>query len=733
METPNIRVKIIMKNFVKILFYAFSLMGVSLAQDLDTTVVYQADTIRVVGEKYERIANTNEIAMKMPLLIQETPASIGIVTKKLIEDQNATVLSEALINISSVNIQSNLGSHDYFLIRGFESTSGGLILIDGANEPDVSQFKFYGYGFYDLYNINQVEVLKGPAAFLYGGNTLSGAINMIRKQPVFQNFTQVTGTYGRYNYYRATMDAGFTTLNDKMALRLNGLWQDFNQYREGKQNRSYAINPAVTWNINKEHSMTTNYEYINSKVTPDIGIPLYLPDKKWQIPDIPLTTSYQTPFDNIDQEINRLRLDYRGIIGDQITVRNKFYYTNLQGGAKLTLAHVPHRDASAQWVLERHMYSFQESQESFGNQIEAFFSLKTGSVKHDFLLGLEFSKLNNYSSRAVSVISDTSLFSPGVRETSFEQLLTLIQIKTDANSSVVAPYFITHTTLSKKLQFFLGARYDIIHLASDRLNQPFDYTARSLTSRPMPISQRHQQFSPMFGIVFKDSESLWIYANAGKSFAQGLRVIDEPENSTQYEIGYKYKSKSGRLWNSVAIYQLKKENMTIPLQGPLQGGAHAPDGGQRSRGIEFEVITQPLDDLYTFFTYSYTEAELLKYKILTLDQYLKQKLEDFSGNMPAFVPAHILNIWITKEFINGMGFGCGMNYISNQYVHVDNAFEIDEYVTYNISLFYKFTNGGWRINVKNITNAEYFTRGLGPYSVIPADLSTLYVSVYFTF
>jgi iron complex outermembrane receptor protein len=667
----------------------------------------------------------------MPLLIQETPASIGIVTKKIIEDQNATVLSEALTNISSVNVQSNLGTHDYFLIRGFESTSGGLILIDSANEPDVSQFKFYGYGFYDLYNINQVEVLKGPAAFLYGGNTLSGAINMIRKQPVFQNFAQVSGIYGRYNYYRTTFDGGATILNKKIAMRINGLWQDFDQYRDEKHNYSVAVNPAVTWNISQKHSVTANFEHVTSKVTPDIGIPLYVPDEKWQLPDMPTTISYQTSFDMIDQEIDRFRLDYRGIIGNRITIREKFYFTNLEGGAKLTLVHVPHMDASTRWVLERHMYSFQESQQSFGNQIEALISFKTGMVRHNVLAGLEISRLKNFSSRAVSIIEDTLLFSPGVSETNFDQLITLIQIKTDASSSVVAPYFVAHTSLSKKLQFFLGARYDIINLKSDRLNQPFDYTARSLTSRPMPISENHKQFSPMFGIVFKDSESLWIYANAGKSFAQGLRVIDRPENSTQYEIGYKYKSQSGRLWNSVAIYQLKKENMTIPLQGPLQGGAHAPDGGQRSRGLEFELITQPLDNLYTFFTYSYTEAELLKYSALTLDHYLKQKLADFSGNMPSFIPAHILNIWITKEFINGMGFGFGMRYISNQYVHVDNNFELDEYVTFDASLFYKFTKGGWHINVKNLTNTQYFTRGLGPYSLIPAGLSSLYVSVYF--
>jgi iron complex outermembrane receptor protein len=171
--------------------------------------------------------------------------------------------------------------------------------------------------------------------------------------------------------------------------------------------------------------------------------------------------------------------------------------------------------------------------------------------------------------------------------------------------------------------------------------------------------------------------------------------------------------------------------MTIPLTGPLQGNKQIQSGSQRSRGFEIEFVTQFLPNWYSFLNYTYTEADLLQYYSLTVDKYLSTTIEDFSGNRPAFVPAQIMNFWTVKEFLNGIGIGLGINYISNQFVHVDNDFEIGGHYTLNASIFYNFVRGGWHINLKNLTNAHYFSRGFGPYSIIPAELFSIQVGVYF--
>ena len=118
----------------------------------------------------------------MPL--QTTPASVSLVPATLITEQNAIVLGEALKNAPGVNVAPGFGTFDFFTIRGFDSLSSGLVLTDGASEPEST--------FYPTYNLKRVEVVRGPAAFLYGSNPLSGAVNLVRKQPTSGRYADVT-------------------------------------------------------------------------------------------------------------------------------------------------------------------------------------------------------------------------------------------------------------------------------------------------------------------------------------------------------------------------------------------------------------------------------------------------------------------------------------------------------------------------------------------------------------
>ena len=301
------------------------------AQQPDSLEIFQGDTIKVVADRYDRLKMYHSITTKIPLGVMETPASIGLVSQSLIEEQNAISLSDALKNISGVNVQSGLGVQDFFLIRGFESTTSGLILRDGMHDPDNSVFNFYGFGTYDLYNINEIEVLKGPSSYLYGSNTLSGVVNLVYKKPLFKNFYHITANYGRYDHYRAGIDCGFSNNNNIAAVRLNAFWQNSGQYRPHSRTNKYAVNPALTWYIGRDDHVQFQFEYIDNRITPDVGIPLYIPEQKWEIPEISPLTSYQTPVDKVKQNTVRFRLDYRHNFDQEISLQNKTYLTELKG------------------------------------------------------------------------------------------------------------------------------------------------------------------------------------------------------------------------------------------------------------------------------------------------------------------------------------------------------------------------------------------------------------------
>ncbi|TDI82550.1 MAG: hypothetical protein E2O78_09535, partial [Caldithrix sp.] len=518
-------------------------------QDSDTDAFYWADTVTVEGVKNLYIPTLNAIATKMLIPLHSTPASVSVVSRALFQSQDGRTLQDALKNVSGINVQNGFGTHDFFLIRGFESLSGGLVLTDGAAEPEVS--------FYNLYNIDRVEVLKGPSAFLYGGNPLSGAANMIRKQPAFQNFASVGGSYGEFQSFRGTADVGVTNASQTFAFRVNGLWQDSESYRDDKDNRTYAINPAVTWKIDDRSAVTLNFEYVNSDYQPDSGLPLQFnltPTFEFDptLPQVSRKRSYQTPLDDSDQNLYRVRLDYNRKISNLLSIRSKSYFTELDWQSNGTLLNgaFPDLTRPGEFTVSRIFQSLDDDQKLFGSQLEAVLSFSTASVKHSLLAGFEISRLADKFDLKIALPElntnlNLDLLDPVETITDIAQLTRSDFAVGDGRSITVAPYFINQASFSDKFQLFLGGRFDVIDYEDDRVDfnpeNPFGPI-------PSATSRNYEKFSPMAGMVYSPIPALSFYANAGQAFrAPSTLTSGEPkaEESTQYEVGAKLKTLGG--------------------------------------------------------------------------------------------------------------------------------------------------------------------------------------------
>ncbi|MFQ5708677.1 MAG: TonB-dependent receptor domain-containing protein [bacterium] len=130
--------------------------------------------------------------------------------------------------------------------------------------------------------------------------------------------------------------------------------------------------------------------------------------------------------------------------------------------------------------------------------------------------------------------------------------------------------------------------------------------------------------------------------------------------------------------------------------------------------------------------YAFTDAELTEIRELRQISPRDFLVVDRTGNTPAFVPEHILNLWSTKEFHNGVGVGLGARYVSSRFIDVDNSYKMDHYLTVDGVLFYRYRRWKWTLNFKNITDQEYETRGFGPVSVLPADPFAVYGKIEFS-
>ncbi|MCZ6633855.1 MAG: TonB-dependent receptor [bacterium] len=665
----------------------------------DDLPVYAGEEI-VVTESKEKIPTVSTVATKVPVLLRLTPASIGVVNRGLFEHQSSVVLGDALRNVSGVNVQSVFGVTDFFIIRGFDSLSSGLVLTDGTAEPEVT--------FYNLYNMERVEVLKGPGAFLYGGNPLSGSVNLSRKQPIFKNHFQLKGSYGPYKTARGTMDVGWANLEDGVAFRVNALRQVSDHYRDEKDNGTWAVNPAVTWRPSEETTVTANFEYVTSEYKSDSGLPVV----GSRLADVPRTRSYQSPFDVSDQEIYRAKVDLQSRLSKHVTLRNKLYYTDFSWLSQGTLFNGVFPNAQGSLDLIRALLILDDRQKVLGNQLELMFTFSTGSVAHTLLTGLELIRWKDRFSLDVAVLPNIDLFNPVETASRPFFLIPGQSQAADSKSLVIAPYLVDRIAFSERFQVFLGGRYDRIDY-----DDPVSSTSRN-----------YNPFSPMVGLVLSPMSDLSFYANAGRAFAPPSSQVVGPrevEKSTQVEAGVKKYLLDNRLHASLAVYQLKKDNIGIPDAT----GVTRQNGDQRSRGVELEVMVQPIRNWHTFLAYAFSDAELTRFAelvpVLTLTGVTFQRI-DRSGNEPAFSPRHILNLWTSRRFENGLEIGAGARYTTSQFIAEKNQFKIRDVLTFDASVSYTYKQTKWRINAKNLTDRKYETRGFGSTSVIPANPSELY-------
>lgn len=684
------------------------------------------DSILVIGERVGKTTRQSSIGVKLPLNIRATPASIGVVTSDLINEQNNTTLGDALRNVSGVNAQSGFGVFDYFIIRGFNSLENGLVLTDGTFEPEVMM--------YDLYNIDRVEALKGPGAFLYGGNPLSGTINLVRKQPIFRNFTNVASSYGSFNSYRGSVDAGFVNQTSRFSGRFNGLWQAGDGYRDAKDSKVYAVNPTFSWRLNNRNTLHANVEYVYSELSPDAGIPMLLNANSGTFTSVFNTdakTSFQPDSDVSEQQMLRFKVDFRSRLNNVVSIRNKLYYTNLDWQSQSTLLGGAVTDQFLGTIVPRSSSTLDDRQWVIGNQLELIANIEAGGVLHNFLGGVEVSQLSdNFRvsfENASLVLADNPLVEIQTGAEGAPQFLT----DGDGSSRVIAPYFVDRISLSTLAQVFIGGRFDMINYTDDRLDfvETFSnttgYRAEFISSE---TDRSYNEFSPMAGVVLHPTNTTSIYGNYGRAFAAPSSQTPgdlEAEESVQFEAGLKNSFANGKVDLNLAYYDIERRNIALPSTS----GISSTVGSQQSAGVEVDLTVRPAKGLVALVSWAFNESELTEFKEVLfapnpdpMPGLEKFGIEfDHSGNVTPFAPKHLLNFWVSKEFDSGLGLAAGGLCTTQQFIAPDNAYAIDDKVTFDGAVFYTVNQWSLRLNLKNITNQEYFTRGFSSTAVIPAN------------
>jgi iron complex outermembrane receptor protein len=661
--------------------------------DADDKDIVSAITLdeRIVRSTRGSQVNPNVSAtLGLTIPAAETPITTATISEELNINQGNATLRDGLRNVSGVNVGAGNGVHDFFVLRGVDSLNGGLILTDGVPEPEA--------GFYPMHNIAEVQVIKGPANNLHGANALAGSVNMLRKQPIADTFAEFRFGIGSHDTYKATVDAGTGNAEKTVAARVNGLFMDGESHRDQVEQRFIAINPSFAWTIDENSELIIHFDYQDSEVSPDAGVPLLGPTR--------FTDSRSANFGHSDdfsnQEIIRLMAAYEHRLSDNVTLRNKAYYTDFDWSSKGTVyagfilfgAGV---EASPD-VLSRFRPSLEDEQEIFGDELELAIASDTRFGENEIVIGGEFTQYK-----------DTFLLStPSADDLSVSTGLTFPNVTLpavpdnagDAETEIWGAYLADHLKVNEDLTLTAGGRVELMD---------FEDSSRG-------TSKSETLVSPFGGLTFELTDDLALYANGSIGFAPPSTQVRGPRGAAEegraVEGGIRFTCPITGWQGNVAVYQLERDNIAVPTSS----GLNAESGSQTSQGVDVDLGGNLTDDLSVRIAYGFLDSELDSFS-----EFSAFGIADRGGNDAPFAPEHILQVWSEYELDEHWMIGLGGRAVSEQFVAPDNAYEIDTYVSVDAALIYRQPTWDISIHLKNITDEEIDSRGIGNTSVTPED------------
>lgn len=678
-------------------------LSVQVVEDGEGDDVYVVHDEVFVEERGPDVPGSDTIAAKLPLSLAETPLAIATVDAPALEVRDVQVLGDALETTSGVHVQSGNGIFDALMLRGLDTTANGLILTDGAPEPQTAYFQ--------LYNVERVEVLKGPSSFLYGGSSMAGAVNLVRKQPRPGDFVDLGVSGGSFSTFQGTLDANHYDASGRWGLRFNGQWWETDGYRD-KAAESFGVNPAFAFRASDKTTVHVSLEYLATDADPDAGLPLLFNGFGYSVPtNVPRKQVYDAPFSRSEQDTYRFQVDVETRFTDDFLLRNKTYYRSLDWLSDTTsldgITTAPFSPPRSPLVVARTQLTLDDRQRFAGNQLEALWRVGSGEVRHNLLFGVEVAERRDEFTFNVGLLGFVDLLDPV--ETQPGVLAPLLAFGTDSTATIVAPYVVDQVHVSDKVQVLLGVRLDDIDFED------------ALTG----LERSDSQVSPTAGVVVTPREGFSFYLNAGQAFTPPSTFVvgesREPEESEQVELGFRFARADGKLAASLAVYRLDRDHVAIPDQT----GVTQQTGTQRNDGVELEVSAELRRGLRATLAYAWTDAELTEFtqQSFFIDPRTGQVVPvtvDLSGNKAAWVPENLVSLWLSQQLPRGWGVAAGGRWVDDQFIAPDNLFAVGDFVMVDAAIWFGRDPWRFQVNLDNLTDKETYTRAFAGNSVIPA-------------
>jgi catecholate siderophore receptor len=638
----------------------------------------------------------------------DVPQSISVIARDLIRDQSMQSLADVARYVPGAGMAQGEGHRDTIILRGNASTSD--FFLDGVRD-DVEYFR-------DLYNIDRVEILKGPNAMIFGRGGAGGVVNRVSRQPNWEPVSEIALQGGSWDNRRAAFDVG-DAVGDGLAFRVMGVYEDSGSYRDGVELERKGINPTLALAVGDATVVRFSYEYFDYDRITDRGIPSFegrpFPsDESTFFGDpaqSPTNATVSQGSVTLDHAFNDdLRLRNRTVYGDF----DKFYQNVYAGG--------PVDGATAEVPLAA--YNARLLRENFFNQTDVTFSFATGTIGHDFLVGAELGEqvTDNVRNTGFFNGTDLSYFVPAGDPTVSVPVTFAPTASDNTNrgrATIAAVYVQDQVRFSEQWQAIVGLRYDHFDM---------DFTDRRGTGTE--IDTTDDLVSPRGGLIYKPAANLSLYASYGMTYVprSGAQLSSltpataafNPEEFENIEVGAKW-DVDPRLAVTAAVFQLDRRNMIIP-------DPNAPErsilvDGQRTEGVEIGVSGKINDAWSIQAGYAWQ------------DGYLKRSMGDaLAGLKLAQLPEHVVSLWNRYDITQAWGVGLGVIHQDDMYAAADNLVTLPGFTRVDAGVFW--TPGERRrvqLNVENLLDERYYPNAHNNNNITPGSPLAVRVGVTASF
>ena len=670
-----------------------------------TSITGTADYETAQGPVQGYHATRSASATRTDTSIHETPQSISVVSKDVVEDIGATRLQDALDYAGGVGRANNFGGQGLttFTVRGFttgEFYRNGFPINRGyPNMPDAN-------------TIERLEVLRGPATMLYGRGDPGGTFNVVSKQPLAEPTVTLGSQLDDQGMQRATLDAsGPLDEQGRLAYRLNVVGEGGETFRDHVETERYGVTPVITWQATDDTKVIFEGDFMRNNHPLDRGLTRFTNQKGTASRD---TFWGDKDVGKLHNDNNMAQLRFEHLLNDNWTLGGGFQWLDgtLQGNA------IEANSLAADGHTLNRNFNYRKLEWTDKDaQLNLTGHFSTGAFDHTLLTGVEFEDYDYKSIIQRSSAAYTSdIFNPVYGKP--RPALTSTPTHDKENLKTYSAFIQDQVALTERLKVLAGARFE-----------RFEHEYETYVAGGKNWKASDNSVTPRVGAIYDLTDTLAIYADAARSFkpntgASSGGVGFEPEKGKSYEMGIKWEGLDRQLSVDAAIYQIDKKN--VLTTDPLDPNSKVAAGQVRSRGFDLNVAGNLTPEWRVIGGYAYVDAEVTKDNTIRV------------GSRLANIPRNSFSLLNVYEFqdgsLKGLGLGAGAKYVDERVGQTSNTpFSMDAYTVVDLLSYYK-VNDKVRLNldVKNLFNRDFEEGAFGNFYAYPGEPRSVQVGIAYT-